>query len=63
MFYRFVCALLGFCAREFPEKLENQEPEEIIVECTSYMYNFVYVDLETILEKEYFPDTKTFVEN
>ena len=32
----FVCALLSFCAREFPEKYETQEPGKIIVECTSY---------------------------
>ena len=33
---RFVCALLSFCAREFPAKSETREPGKIIVECTSY---------------------------
>ena len=36
MFARFVCALLSFCACEFPAKFDTQEPGEIIVECTSY---------------------------
>ena len=27
------------------------------------MNTFMYVDLETILVEEYFPDTKTFVKN
>ena len=36
MISRFVCALLIFCAREFPEKSETREPGEVIVECTSY---------------------------
>ena len=31
MFARFVCDLLSFCARKFPEKSETQEPEKIIV--------------------------------
>ena len=28
-----------------------------------YMYNFMYVDPETMAEEEYFPSTKTFVTN
>ena len=28
-----------------------------------YMYNFVYVNLETMVEKDYFLDTKTFSAN
>ena len=39
MFARFVCALLSFCAREFPEKSEIREPGKIIVECNSYVYD------------------------
>ena len=37
MFTCFVCSLLGFCVREFPTKLKNQETGKIIVECTLYM--------------------------
>ena len=37
MFARFVCDLLSFRARKFPEKSETQEPREIIMECTLYI--------------------------
>ena len=33
-FARFVCALLSFCAHEFPAKSETREPRKIIMECT-----------------------------
>ena len=36
MFARFVCDLLGFCARKFPAKSKSQEPGKIIVERTLY---------------------------
>ena len=36
MFTHFVCALLSFCAREFPAKPETLEPRKFIVERTSY---------------------------
>ena len=38
MFAQFVCALLSFCAQEFPYKSKTREPGEIIVEFTSYAY-------------------------
>ena len=30
MFARFVCALLSFCAREFPVKSETREPGKLL---------------------------------
>ena len=36
MFTRFVCALLSFCARKFPEKYQTQELEKFILERTLY---------------------------
>ena len=36
MFACLVCALLNFCAREFPAKSKTQEPGKIIMECTLY---------------------------
>ena len=37
--YCFVCALLSFCLRKFSEKSKTQEPEEIILKCTSNVLN------------------------
>ena len=42
MFARFVCALLSFCARDFPAKSETQETRKIVVECTSYTIYYIY---------------------
>ena len=36
MFTHFVCALLSFRVREFPEKSKIREPGKFIVERTSY---------------------------
>ena len=32
MFTKFVCALLNFCAHEFPSKYETQQPRKTITE-------------------------------
>ena len=43
MFAQFFCDLLSFRVRDFPAKSETREPEEIIVECTSYIkYHYPY---------------------
>ena len=39
MFSRFVCDLLSFRVRKFPEKSETQEPIKIIVERTLYKWD------------------------
>ena len=42
MFASFVCAVLSSRARKFPSKPETREPREIIAECTSYTYIYIY---------------------
>ena len=45
----FVCDLLGFCARNFPEKSETREPGETILEQTSYVITPLFFHILALL--------------